>query len=125
MKIYIFGNEDLGFDSAPLKMVPDLRAKFPRAEFVVQDPNEEWENVPENFVMIDTVKGIKEVTYFGNLEKFLMTPRVSMHDFDALTNIQLLKKLGKIKTVRVIGVPMNYTDKNGFSRICELVDKIG
>jgi len=103
-KIFVFGNLDLVMDSLPLKMLPELRKKFPQIEFVVQDPNEEWE-VPENLVVLDTAVGIKEVMVFDDLEKFTPPPRVSMHDFDALTNLRYLKKLGKLKSVKIIAVP--------------------
>ena len=103
-KIFVFGNLDLVMDSLPLKMLPELRKKFPQIEFVVQDPNEEW-GVPENLVVLDTAVGIKEVMVFDDLEKFTPPPRVSMHDFDALTNLRYLKKLGKLKSVKIIAVP--------------------
>lgn len=95
-------------DSLPLKMLPELRQKFPEIEFVVQDPNEEWNLSSEGakeLIVLDTVVGISEVTVFDDLKQFAATPRVSMHDFDALANLRLLKKLGKIKEVKIIAVP--------------------
>jgi hypothetical protein len=115
-KIFVFGNGDLEMDSLPLRILPRLEEKFSEVKFEVKDPNEDW-NVPEELIMIDTVVGIKDVTVFEDLEKFSGAPRVSMHDFDALTNLRLLQKIGKIKKVKVIGVPPEMGEE-------EVVDKI-
>lgn len=104
MTVYVFGNPDLPADSLPLKILPELEKKFPQARFEVKDPNEEWD-VPEDLIVIDTVEGIKEVTVFDDLAKFAAVPRVTMHDFDALTNLRYLQKLGKLKKIKIIGVP--------------------
>ena len=104
MRVYIFGNPDLPEDSLPLQLLPTLRKNFPDIKFEALDPNEEWDP-PEELTVIDTVVGINEVTVYDNLETFSNTPRVTMHDFDALTNLRYLQKLGKIKKVKIIGVP--------------------
>lgn len=108
MKIYVFGNEDVEMDSLPLKMLPELRQRFPEIEFVIKDPNEEID-FPEEVIILDTAVGISEVTIFDDLKKFAAVPRVSIHDFDALTNLRYLQKLGKIKTVKIIAVPNKKT----------------
>ena len=52
-----------------------------------------------------TVVGIDKVTVFDDLDTFVQTPKMTCHDFDAYTNLQFLKKLGKIESVYIIGVP--------------------
>lgn len=103
MIVYVFGNPDLPEDSLPIRLVPRLRKKFPNATFEIKDPNEEWD-APEKLVVIDTVVGVDRVKVFDSLEPFEKSPRVSAHDFDALTQLRLLQKLGKLQTVTVIGV---------------------
>jgi hypothetical protein len=115
-KVYVFGNIDVDNDSLPLRMIPKLQEKFPDIEFEVRDPNEEWE-VPEEFVIIDTVIGIKGVKVFKTLDKFLSAPRVSMHDFDFLTNLQYLTKLGKIKKIKIIGVPPDMDESEAIKKV--------
>lgn len=112
-KIYVFGNPDLEVDSMPLKILPELKRKLPQIEFIVQDPNEELAvgGVGEELIVLDTALGISEVTIFDDLEKFQPPPRVSLHDFDALTNLRLLKKLDKIKEVKIIGIPSKLSGK--------------
>jgi len=102
--IYIFGNPDLEMDSLPLRVLPALRARFPDIDFIVLDPNEEWK-IPEEMVMIDTVVGIKELTIFNDLKFFVEAPRVSVHDFDAFFNLIYLQKLGKLKKIKIFGLP--------------------
>jgi hypothetical protein len=102
--IFVFGNPDLPQDSLPLRILPALRAKFPSIKFEVKDPNEDWA-VPTELVVIDTAVGIKEITVFDSLEKFAPAPRVTMHDFDALTNLRFLQKLGQLKQIKIIGLP--------------------
>ncbi len=119
-KIFIFGNEDLQIDSLPLRILPKLSEKFPDIEFVVVDPNEDWD-VPENIMIIDTAVGIKDVTVFDNLEKFSAPPRVGMHDFDALTNLRYLWKLGKIKSVKIIGLPPEMGESEASQKITEIL----
>ena len=120
-KIFIFGNQDLKFDSLPLKILPELRQRFPKIDFEVKDPNEEWD-IPDNLTIIDTVEGIKDVTVFEDLENFEKAPRLTMHDFDAYANLLLLKKLGKLKKIKIIGVPM-MDEKKAFANVKKILKK--
>lgn len=108
MTVFIFGNPDLPQDALPLRLMPELRAKFPSITFAVKDPNEEWD-VPPHLVVIDTVVGIDHVQEFEDLQPFVRSPRVSLHDFDALAQLRFLQKLGKLQQVTVIGVPPTIT----------------
>ncbi|MCX6719113.1 MAG: hypothetical protein NTZ38_01930 [Candidatus Taylorbacteria bacterium] len=117
MTIFAFGNPDLPMDSLPLRILPQLRERFLSIEFMVKDPNEEWD-MPEDVIVLDTVVGIKEVKLFEDIERFKAAPSLSMHDFDALANLRFLKKLGKVKSVKVIGVPVGVGEE-------EAVDKVG
>ena len=110
MTIFVFGNPDLPMDALPVRLVPQLQAKFPQHKFFVKDPNEEWD-VPEQLVVIDTVKGIDQVIVFKDLSKFTAAPRLTMHDFDALTQLRLLQKIGKLKEVTIIGVPVDIDEQ--------------
>ncbi|MEI6238648.1 MAG: hypothetical protein WCP15_03900 [bacterium] len=110
MIVYVFGNSDLEFDSLPLRILPQLRGLFPDVTFEIKDPNEDWD-VPEDLVVLDTAFGINEVMVFDDLDKFEKVPRVSMHDFDAITNLRYLKKIGKIKKIKIIGVPPGMDEK--------------
>lgn len=120
MTIYVFGNPDLPADSLPLRILPVLRARFPQAQFEVKDPNEEWD-VPEELVIIDTVQGVSEVTVFEDIAKFAAAPRVTMHDFDVLTNLRYLQKLGKLKKIKIIGVPPTMDEVDALAAVSALL----
>jgi hypothetical protein len=119
-QVYVFGNINVENDSLPLRMISKLQEKFPDIKFEVRDPNEEWE-VPEEFVIIDTVIGIKGVKVFKALDKFLSAPRVSMHDFDFLTNLQYLSKLGKIKKIKIIGLSPDMNEREAIKKVSAIL----
>ena len=104
-----------------LRILPKLRLRFPQIDFEFKDPNEEWD-FPEELIVIDTVVGIRKVKVFDDINKFDTSPRVSMHDFDALANIRLLIKLGKIKKVKIIGIPPSMKKEEAISEVGEIVD---
>lgn len=110
MKIFVFGNPDLKFDSLPVLIIPKLEKILPEHIFTNVDPNEEWD-IPENLYIIDTVHGIKNPMIFNNLLTFKRSPNVTMHDFDAYANLRLLQKIGKIKNVKIFGIPPGISEK--------------
>lgn len=102
-KIFVFGNPDIAADATPVQLLPFLREQFPKIEFLFLDPNEEWE-IHDPLIIIDTVMGIQGIHIFHGLDEFAKTPSLSVHDFDALSQLRLLKKLGKLGQVVIIGV---------------------
>lgn len=120
MTVFVFGNAALEADSLPLRILPDLKKTLPNIEFQTLDPNEEWD-MPEETIVIDTVLGIKDITVFDSLEQFSAAPRITMHDFDALANLRLLSKLGKLKKIKIIGVPPHLDSNTAIQRIGEIL----
>lgn len=122
-KIFVFGNPDLDIDSLPLKILPELRQNFPEIFFEVKDPNEEWE-VPEEMIVLDAALGINKVMVFESPDKFSAPPRVSMHDFDALSNIRYLFKLGKIKKVKIIALPVGLNESQTITEVSKILKQL-
>lgn len=120
MNVFVFGNPNIEEDSLPLRILPRLQKEFPNIVFETLDPNEEWE-IPENLAIIDTVVGIKDVTIFDSLDVFESAPRVSLHDFDAYANLRLLTKLGKIGSIKIIGVPSDMQENAAFEKVKSLL----
>jgi len=118
--IYIFGNPDLEMDSLPVKLIPELEKLYPQFTFILKDPNEEWD-IPEEMIIIDTAVGLDNVTVFDDLESFTNTPNLSMHDFDALANLRYLKKLGRLKKIKIIGIPPEIDPKKALEMIGEIL----
>ena len=111
MKIYVFGNPLVNKDSLPLKLLPELKKEFPKIEFIVADPNENFPpNCERDLIILDTVMGIKKPTILDldDFQKNEKTP-VSPHDYDLLFHLLLLKKTKKIREVKIIGLPEKTT----------------
>ena len=107
--IYVFGNEDYAPDSIALIAVERLIKLNLEVEFVVVKPNQDLPFIGEDKVVImDNIAGIEKVTLIEDkdLDKLVMSPRNSVHDFDLGFQIKYLKKLGKLGEVRIIGLPM-------------------
>jgi Ni,Fe-hydrogenase maturation factor len=120
MRVFVLGNPDLAMDSLPIKLLPELREARPDIVFTIQDPNDDWDT-SESFWVIDTVVGLPEITVFNSLDAFQKTPRVSMHDFDALTYLRFLKKLGKLPPITIIGIPSDKTETEVLPTILTLL----
>lgn len=105
-KIFVFGNPDFEPDALPLKILPELKKRLPNLEFIVKDPNEDFD-FPEKLIIIDTVQGIKKLTLFNSLDQFANTPHLTMHDFDLGMKLKWLAKLKKLPPFTIIGIPMH------------------
>ncbi len=121
--VYVFGNPELQSDSLPLRILDALRARRPDIDFQVLDPNENWPEI-ETICAIDTVVGIKDATVFDDLEEFEAAPTLTMHDFDALAQMRLLKKLGKLKDVRLIGLPADLPEETAVTATIKSLELI-
>lgn len=114
-------------DSLPLHILPQLKKQFPDIHFVVVDPNENFPPEGErDLIILDTVKGISEVTLldYSDLAKIEKSP-ISPHDYDLLLHLLLLKKMGKINMVKIIGIPQKSNDKKAlFNDITEHIDAL-
>jgi len=116
MTILVFGNLDIEKDALPLRLLSRLQERFSAHTFVAADPNEEYD-VPEEIIVIDTVENAKDVRIFDSLAAFEKTPRVTLHDFDALTYLRHLVKIGRIKKIKIIGVSPMLTEKEALERV--------
>jgi len=111
--ILVFGNRSHEKDSAALDAVPLLSERFPDIEFREVDAVEELEDFGEDLVILDTVLGIDSPRIFEGLDVFSLSPTYSVHDFDLPIYLKLLKKLGRLKNVTIIGVPANRKPETG------------
>ena len=107
MKISVFGNPDLDGDSAAIKLIPWLKQKYPEAEIKIEDPSESLKPA-DDWLIVDVCQGINQLTEFNDLDKFESVRRVSVHDYDLAMELKLLKKLGKIKKLRLLAVPVDF-----------------
>lgn len=119
--IFIAGNPDLAIDALPPRLLEKLRAQAPEFSFAIKDPNEEWES--DDIILIDTALGIEKVTLFSTLDHFAKAPHLTLHDFDALSSLLLLKKLGKLKKISIIGVPPTLSEEDALKEILAILHR--
>ena len=109
LNVYVFGNENLDFDSNALSVVNGIGEGLAGVEFVIVNPNEDLPFAGgQDVVIMDVVEGLTEVKLIENdeLEKVILPPRTTTHDFDLGFQLKYLKKLGKLGKVTLIGLPM-------------------
>jgi len=125
MKLLVFGNPLVEKDNLALKLLPKLRKQFPQIEFKEFDPTENLEAEIENkkLFILDVVEGIENVMVINNLDKINIIKSCSMHDFDLAYNLKLLKKIGKLKEVEIIGVPMGMKEKEAMREVKKILKK--
>jgi len=61
--------------------------------------------------LMDVVKGLEEVKIIENFDSIETKKIFSLHDYDLSYEIKLLKKIGKIKKVFLIGIPFGKSEK--------------
>lgn len=106
MVIYVFGNPDLSIDNKTYLVTQKLAPLFPQISFETIAINAD---IPTSdcLSLIDTVVGLSQATLFteSDLNKIQLSPRNSVHDYDLGFQLKYLVKLGKLKKVRIIGLP--------------------
>ncbi|MEK6979703.1 MAG: hypothetical protein AABW86_05755 [Candidatus Micrarchaeota archaeon] len=123
MKILVFGNALVKKDSLALSVAhalehdAELRGKG--IEFVEFDTAENLEDEGPDITILDVASGIKKVTELTDMDRLEKSPSYSMHDFDLAVTLKLLKKIGKIKTVRIIAIPSVYEKKRAVKEVKE------
>ena len=120
-KFLVFGNIMLRQDSLPLRLLPRLRRRFPDIEFREFDPSENLEEEGRNLNIIDTVEGIDKVAVITDIGRIRTQRLYSMHDFDLSHSLKLLKKLGYIDSVMILGVPADIGDEEAFAQLSEAI----
>ncbi len=110
--VYIFGNEDLEIDNSPYKFLGRLVADFADIKFVKISPNSDLPlGDRKDVIIIDTVLGIDSIKIFteDDLSHIELSPRNSVHDFDLGFQLKYLTKIGKLKNILIVGLPVGGT----------------
>jgi len=107
MKISVFGNADLQEDSGAIRLIPWLKRKYPGAEIKIEDPSEGLRPA-DDWLIVDACQGIDKMAEFEDLDRFAALRKVSVHDYELITELKLLKKLGKIKKLKILAVPVDF-----------------
>lgn len=124
MKILVFGNPLVREDSLPLRIVKQLRQRFPSVEFKEFDSAENLEEEGRNLIILDAAKGIEDIILLEDIESIRLSSRYSMHDFDLSITLRLLKKLDAIDSVKIIAVPADYEADEAIEEISGLISSL-
>lgn len=123
IKILVFGNPLVESDSLALKVSKKLEKELPGIEFKEFDTAENLEKEGENIIILDVVKGLKKVEIIEDLEKLDRRTIFSLHDFDLSHELKILKKIGMIKKVRIIGIPYKLNERNSIDQLRNILSR--
>lgn len=124
--ILCFGNEFVEMDKLPIVLYRELKDKIPGVEFILcESLNEilDYLNYERVFIL-DTVKGIKDVSIIYNVECLKERKIYTPHDFDLSLYLKLLNRTKKIKNLKIIGIPVGYDKEKAKGKIKELLNKL-
>jgi len=124
MKFLVFGNILTEKDNLAVKLLPRLRKEFPEIEFKEFDPTENLEAEIQDgkLFILDVVEGIDKVTIIKDIEQLKTDKLYSMHDFDLGFNLKLLHKIGKLKEIEIIGLPMKMKEEETIEEIRKILN---
>jgi Ni,Fe-hydrogenase maturation factor len=125
-KIYVLGNPLLRADSLPLRILPKLKEmkEFQDIEFIELDPTEDFPQ-EKNLCIIDTIVNtgtsvqddVMVIRGIGNIDKFTPSPNYSLHDFDLAFQLKLMKKMGTIDDITIIGIPTSFDEDDALEKV--------
>jgi len=125
MIVSVFGNPDLEKDNLVVKLFPRLRKEFPKVEFRVEDPVEGLKPpVDKLWMIIDVGQGIDEIKVFDDVDKIEEKRRVSLHDYGLGMELKLLRKIGKIKKLKIIVVPMEMKEEKALEGVIKALRSV-
>ncbi|OGF26425.1 hypothetical protein A2331_05835 [Candidatus Falkowbacteria bacterium RIFOXYB2_FULL_34_18] len=119
--IYIFGNPLIEEDNTPLKLMPELKNKFPNINFIEIDPNENLKPNNKKLIIIDTAVDIDKVILIDDIETLETNNSFSMHDMDLAFNLKLLYKIGKLEKIKIFAIPPNIKKEEALEQLTTLI----
>ncbi len=125
MNVYVFGNEDVPEDRRAIEVAEKLVDTLEDVSFILVKPNEDVPFADERCVVVlDTVQGIQDVTLIEgeNIDRLVLSPRSSVHDFDLAFQLRYLKKIDKLGEIIIIGIPQE--GKVDYLRIQSILRKL-
>jgi Ni,Fe-hydrogenase maturation factor len=122
--ILVFGNPLVEVDSLAINLIPKLKKEFPEINFLHVDPTESLEEFGSNLTIIDVIQGINKPLIITDINKLILPNAKSMHDFDLSYNLKLLMKFGKIKSIKILGLPMNMKENEAINWLREKIKEL-
>jgi Ni,Fe-hydrogenase maturation factor len=117
MKILVFGNPYLEYDSLAVEIADELKDK---AEFISCTSPEQIMMQEFDYIM-DVVEGIDEIKVFDNLKLLNPHKMFSLHDFDVTFFLGLMERLGRVDKVKIIGIPIGYDKEKAKKEVKQIL----
>lgn len=105
--IYCFGNPYIDQDAIPHRLVDEISFEGFQLEKCFSPETLFDEKSLNPICILDTARGIKEITIFQDISKLQQTHLVSLHDFDLSFFLQLLEKMDELPSIYIIAIPMD------------------
>lgn len=118
MNILVFGNPHLPDDSLALVVSKKISVKgvsFQHSENLNDLLEENYDAI------LDVAYGIPKVVVLDNLELLREHKLVSLHDYDVAFFLKLMKAMGKLDSVKIIAIPVNYELDKAIVEVTQLL----
>jgi Ni,Fe-hydrogenase maturation factor len=124
--VLCFGNKFIEMDSLPLILYKKLKNKIPSVEFVhCESPNEIMDYADyDNVFILDTVKGIRDVSIICDLDLLKERKIFTSHDFDLGFFLKVLNSIKKMKNIKIIGIPTSYKEDEAEKKVKKILTSI-
>ena len=101
--VLVFGNEFLEVDNFAFKVGKKMENKFNMV--YCRSPDEILECNDKNIVILDVIKNIDKPVVIKDISRLNTRKIISLHDFDVAFFLNLMKKMGIKKNIKIIGIP--------------------
>lgn len=120
--VLCFGNPDIKEDSLALELASELVLKgFKFARCTNPELLLEYKN--KKIIILDTVKNLKEVKEIS-IKDITTDNLFTTHDFDLGYFLKILKKIGTINKIKIIGIPQSGNKEKIKEDVIELLRKM-
>ncbi len=120
--VLVFGNSLVDEDSLALIVAKEIKSDS--FLFVECDSAENIEHFGKDLLILDVAEGINSVCMVDDISKLETFHAYSMHDFDLAMTLKLLKKIGKLDSIRIVAIPMGYDKKKAVLEVQMLLAKL-
>ncbi len=122
--LLVFGNEYLKEDNMAIKIAEELKLNnidIKRCYSV--DSIFNYYDYEKIFVL-DVVKNIDKATLIEDIDKIKEHALFSLHDFDLGFFLKLMKELGTLKEIKIIGIPQKGDKEEIKESVLKILDNI-
>ena len=118
--VLCFGNEFIKEDALAKEIADEIT--IPNVEFKKCDSvGDVFAYKDYNIFIMDVVKNAKDVMVFDDIDKLNAPQLYSLHDFDLSFFLKLMKGIGKMNKIKIIGLPMKGDKKEIIAKLTELI----